>query len=466
MKIKERLVSAFFGAAIESEVKRRLPAASTSVSVDETGWRKLTGGAHRELTTLNKESEIEIAYRLFKTNPLARWIINISAAFICGEGFIIEAKNEDIKKLLTDFWDHPLNDLTVNIPTHVRELSIFGELLFPKFISQYTGKIVLGYIDPANIKTVVVDPENCKVVIGVITKGVNFQDGKRYKTVLNKDAEDFLSPAARAWRENQIAECYYCRIGNLTNEERGQSDLLDIADWLDQYEQLLFDMSEKWSQLNVFVWDLLVEGAGEKELDEAVKRFIRRSGSVHAHNEKVKLDAATPDLKTLDLEAGARLLRNHILGAKSIPSFWYGGAQDSNLAVSQEMSTPTYKSFSERQRVIKSMIETILDDVIVEADNRGMLNKVPEDEKTYTLIAPELSSKDLSKFSASIRDIVQSLALAVTNEWVDKQTATQMFAFCMNMIGYEIDADAVETALKDQNDNKGYEDYLKNEKSN
>lgn len=465
MKLKERLVAAFFGEAIEAEVKRRLPAAS-STSVDETGWRKLTGSAHRELTTVSKEREIEIAYYLFKTNPLARWIINISAAFICGEGFSIESKNEDVKKLLTDFWDHPLNDLTVNLPTHVRELSIFGELLFPKFISQYTGKVVLGYVDPANIKTVVVDPENCKIVIGVITKGVNFQDGRRYKTVLSKDAEDFLSPAARAWRDNQTAECYYCRIGNLTNEERGQSDLLDIADWLDQYEQLLFDMSEKWSQLNVFVWDLLVEGADSNALDEAVKRFTKRSGSVHAHNEKVKLFASAPDLKTFDIEAGARLIRNHILGAKSIPSFWYGGAQDSNLAVSQEMSAPTYKSFSERQRVIKSMIETILDDVIAEADAHGMLKGIADDEKTYTLNVPELSNKDLTKFSTAIRDIVQSLALAITNEWVDKQTATQIFAFCMNMIGYEIDADAVENALKEQDEEKGYEDYLKNEKSN
>ncbi|GER92680.1 hypothetical protein A45J_0398 [hot springs metagenome] len=459
-KLKDRLVAAFLGEAIESEVKRRLPAASSS-SVDETGWRKLTGNVHRDLLIIDKEREIEIAYYLFKTNPLARWIINISAAFICGEGFVIESKNKDVKKLLNDFWDHPLNDLTVNLPIHVRELSIFGELLFPKFVSQYTGKIVLGYIDPANIKTVVVDPENCKIVIGVITKGVNFQDGRRYKTVLKKDAEDFLSPSARAWRDNQNAECYYFRIGNLTNEERGQSDLFDIADWLDQYEQLLFDMSEKWSMLNVFVWDLLVEGADGNTLSEELKRFTKKSGSVYAHNEKVKLEASNPDLKTFDIEAGSRLIRNHILGAKSIPSFWYGGAQDSNLAVSQEMSAPAYKCFSERQRVIKSMIETILDDVIAEADNRGMLKGVAEDEKTYTLSAPELSGKDLSKFSTAIRDLVQSLVLAVTNEWVDKQTATQMFAFCMNMIGYEIDTDAVETALKEQDEKKGYEDYLK-----
>ncbi len=458
MTFKDRLIAAFMGDIIDQKVKERLSAAAATSSLDEdAGWRKLTGNATRELLGVTKAREIEIAYWLWRTNPLGRWIVNIMAAFVCGDGLKIEAKNEDVQKLLNEFWAHPLNNMPLNLSKHTKELAIFGELLFPKFISQYTGKIVLGYIDPANIKTVVTDPENVKIVIGVITSGVDFRDGKKFKTVLPPEAEEFLSPDARSFRDSTSYECFYFSINNLTNEPRGQSDLADIADWLDAYEQFLFDYADKWPLLNTFVWDMIVEGGTEETIKKQMDSFTKKSGSVFGHNEKVKLEPSTPDLKSVDADVGAKLFRNHILGAKSIPSFWYGGAQDSNLAVSQEMSAPAYKMMSERQKIILYIWRYILDDVIREADAHGMLQGVPEDERVYSVNTPELASKDITKFATAIQQLSTSLAQAETNKWLDQNTAVKVFAFCLSMIGYELDVDAIQVELENQDEKLGYE---------
>lgn len=458
MKFKEKIINKLFGDAIEQEVQKRMPAAS--MTDRDEGWRKLTESPERELAGLSKDREIEIAYSLWKTNPLGRWIINIMTAFICGDGFTIEAKNEKIKELLEAFWEHPVNNLKLNLPTHIKELGVFGELLLPKFVSQYTGKVALGYIDPAQIKRIVTDPENIKIVIGVITRGKDFRDGKKFKTVLPPDTEDFLSNDARAFRESCQYECYLDRINNLSNETRGQSDLSEIADWLDIYEQFLFDMSEKWVLLNAFVWDLIVQDGTADSIAEQVKGFTKKSGSVYGHNQKVTLQAATPDLKTFDTETGGKVIRNHILGAKGIPSFWFGGAQDSNLAVSQEMSAPTYKMFSERQKHVIYFWQLICDDVVREADAHGMLKGVTDDERAYKLNTPELASKDITKFASAIAQLTTSLVAAVTSEFIDKDTAVKGFAFALAMIGYEFDVDVVQEKIKEEAETKGYEDYV------
>jgi hypothetical protein len=450
---------------LQAAVETKIQAASISDGMtgrtEDVGWRKLTGNTERELSSMTFEQQAEIAYWLWRTNPLGHWIIEIITAFVAGNGFTIEAENDDIKTLLTNFWEHPANNMPVFIEKHTRELGIFGVLLLPKFTLQYTGKMAVGYVDPANIRKVVTDPQNVKMIIGVITKGSDMQDGRKYKTVLHPEAEEFLSPDARAWRDNCQAECFYHAINNVTNDPMGASDLFEIADWLDAYEQFLFDYADKWPMLNTFVWDMMVEGGDANAIAEQLKNFTKKSGSAFGHNEKVKLEPSTPDLKAVDAEKGAQLFRNHVLGAKSLPSFWYGGAQDSNLAVSQEMSAPTYKMMSARQTVVMSIIYGLLDEVIREADKAGMIKGVPEDQRGYTVNTPELANKDIAKFAQAIQQLSASLVSAETQGWVGKDDALKIFAFCLGLIGYELDIDAVIEAQKEAGDKKGYEDYLK-----
>ena len=81
--------------------------------------------------------------------------------------------------------------------------------------------------------------------------------------------------------------------------------------------------------MRAFFWDVTLENAD----DGAIKSFLKNnppptSGSVRAHNQSVKWEAVSPDLKTTDAANGARLLRNHILGGQTVPEHWYGGGGD------------------------------------------------------------------------------------------------------------------------------------------
>lgn len=456
---RDRAIERFFGDVIEAKVAERLPAAALS-SPDDIGWRKLTGNSGRELISTTQERMIEIAYWLWETNPMGGWMIDLMVAFVLGEGLPYEADDPEVKKILDDFWGNPVNRMDLYFPKHVAELGIFGELMFPAITAQQTGRLYLAYIDPAQIDQVVTDPQNVKMIIGVTLKSTQEGTGRKYRTILPDEAEYVLSSAAQALRESFTdGECFYYAINNVTNSPRGRSDLIRVADWLDAYEQFLFDYADKWPLLNSFVWDLLVEGGQPQEIDDQVKKFTKKSGSVYGHNERIKLNAVTPDLNAVDAEAGARLLRNHILGSRSIPEHWYGGGGDVNRATASEMSAPIFKMLSMRQKTVKYMLQDMFAHAIRKARQAGYARITDDQAKAFSVVTPELDSKDVSKFGAAVQQIAVALIGAETQGWVDKDTARKIFAVTMGFIGIDLDLDAVVKTMAEKKDAAGYEDY-------
>lgn len=464
MKLKDIIVDAVFGGIIESRVVERIKAAS--ITDLESGWRRLTGNSDRELLPTTQARMIEIAYWLWETNPMAGWLIDITVAFILGEGLPYEAKNEDVKKVLDDLWYDPINRMDLYFPKHVTELLIFGELCLPVYTAEQTGKVRLGYIDPASIVDVVTDPENVKVILGVTVSNNLDNEKRRLRTILPKDIDYVLSPKGREVRKSFTdGECFFYAINNVTNSPRGRSELLSTADWLDAYEQFLYDYAEKWPQQNSFTWDLEVTNGDENEVKKHVSAFSKKSGSVFGHNEKVKLNAITPDLKSLDAEKGARLFRNHILGRKGFPEHWFGGGGDVNRATASEMGAPTLKMLTMKQKLVKYILEDIFGYAIEKRRTARTLHVSEEEAGQYSVITPELSEKEITKFSTAVRDVSASLVIAEKQGWVDKDTARQMFAMLGAFLGMEIDVSAVKEAVEKEKSTEGYEDYLNADKN-
>jgi hypothetical protein len=468
MNLKKKLVEVFLGNAIESRVRERLKAASIldPRTVDEIQWRRLTTNAARDLMPTTQDRMIDIAYWLWETNPLAGWLIDITSSFILAEGLPYEAKDAQVKELLDGFWNDPVNKMDLFLPKHVSELHIFGELCMPAFVAQHTGRLRLGYIDPAQIECVLTDPENVKFQIGVLTKryvgdmgGIHVEaDPKKYKIILPEEAEYLLSPTGRQLR-NQMTDgdCFFFSINNVTNSPRGRSSLLSVADWLDVYEQFLFDYGDRWPLLNSFVWDITVTGGDENAIKEQLANFQKKAGSIYGHNEKITLDAKAPTLQAVEAETGARIFRNHIMGRFGYPEHWYGGGGDVNRATAAEMDLPAMKMVSNKQNYVKYLLESILGYQIFTAQQAGYLRNK---DAAFSVVTPFMQTKDLSKYGATIQQVAISLQVAEQNEWLDKDTARKLFATIMAFIGVDIDLEEVKKAIQNQDQTAGYQDYL------
>ena len=449
----------FFSGEIERQVAERLPAA-VGQNLSMLGWRKLTGAPTRELPMMDQARAIEVAYWLWKTNPLGKWIIEVVTAHVASKGLPISCKNDQVKQVLADFWDDPVNRMDLHWENFVRELGIYGEQCWPVSVAEQTGRVRLGYIDPAWIQEVYADPQNVKIKIG-LTVGSPDGGGKarKYKIVLDAESEGFLSDDAKGLREGfEDGSCFFFTINALTNEMRGTSDLFTVADHLDGYEQFMYDSSEKWAQFNAFFYDVEVAGASDKDLEDRRSLFTPpKTGGAFIHNEKVKAQAVAPDMKAPDSQVAARLHRNHILGSLGLPEHWFGGGGDVNRATASEMDGPAKKIIGNRQEKVKNMLEVMCDYVIASAVSARYLTDVPECELyDYEVQTPEVSDKDVAKLGAMLEQVTRALTAAQTQKWIDEDEAAKAFAFFLAFVGYEYDPDSTEATPE-------YADYKKDQ---
>ncbi len=459
--IKQMVFDGLFGAEIQTRVEAALKAAPVSVNdKDETGWRKLTGNKVRNLSPVKQERMYEIAVHLWENTPLGKWIIEILKDFLVAEGLPFEAENEEVSKAIEKFWYDPLNQMDVYLEKHVREQWLFGVLCLPAFTAKNSGQLRLGYIDPAQIKEVVTDPGNVKMVIGVILKDEQGQEGMKLKTILPSGAEDILTKKATALRDSYTdGECFYSAVNNLTNNPMGRSELLVSADWIDAYEQFLFDATDKWTLLNSFLWDVTVKGGTKESIKEQTDNLTKKAGSIFGHNENVTLQAITPDLKTQDVDTGAKTVRNHILGAHGYPSFWFGGGEDANRALGVEMGTPAFKMLSSKQRAFKALLELIIQTVIDRKRAARALVCSDEDATNWSVVLPELTTKDITKTSSAFQQVMASLAIAIQQEILDTVTARKICLVLVGALGIEIDEQDIEDRLKEEIANREQKDY-------
>ncbi|MDA8137992.1 MAG: hypothetical protein M0036_04990 [Desulfobacteraceae bacterium] len=458
MNLRAALVQKLFGDEIERQVAERLPAA-VGLQLDQIGWRRLTGAPTRELAMMDQARAIEVAYWLWKTNPLAKWIVEVVVAHVAAKGMPITCRNNEVKKIVEDFWYDPVNRMDLNWERFIREMGIYGELCWPVAVAEQTGRVRMGYIDPAYIQEVFCDPHNVRIKIGVTIGGTNADLQRRLAIVIDDENEDFLSEDGRALRRTFTdGECFLFTVNALTNEMRGTSDLFTVADHLDNYEQFLFDSGDKHRRFNSFFYDITVTGADEKKLaSERADYEPPRTGGAFIHNEKVTAQAVNPDFKADDSQTAARLHRNHILGSVGLPEHWFGGGGDVNRATAGEMDAPARKIITNRQETVKNMLEVMVDYVIAKAVAARYLTGVPEDELyDYEVQTPDISEKDVAKLSTMLQQVSASLAVAETQEWISKEEARKAFAYFLGFVGYEYNPEAVEIA-------PGYEDYKKAE---
>jgi len=433
-----------------------------TIDADEDQWRPLTGDTNRDLSPVTQRRMREMAVYLWESNLLANRLIELPLAYLLAEGVDLRVGDDESQKTINRFWRDPINQMDIKLAKKMRELALYGEQCYPTFVNEHSGHVRLGYLDPALIETVVMDPDNPEQPIGIVTckdrKGV----AHRYKVIIN-GPEDVFTQRTTAIRDTFTdGEAFYFTINDLSNGRRGRSDLLAQADWLDGYDQFLFGELDRAQFMRAFVWDVELKGATPEEVKARAREIAPPSpGSVRVHNDAEAWNAVTPGLQAQESSENARLFRNHVLGGRTIPEHWYGGGGDVNRAVGAEMGEPTFKTFSMRQRDAKHILETIGVYVLrmkYLADHNGQEPDLEDDAFEVEAVFPEMTARDTSKYAAALQQVVIAASLALEKRLITQETAVKIINAISGRLGIEIDAEdelkntAAAGAKDDEND--------------
>ena len=123
----------------------------------EIGFRRLTARSDKELTPASWQKQMAVAHFLWLQNPMAYRILELVADFVVGDGFLYEAEDPEVDKIIDRFWTDPDNDLDMTQFDRYMELITFGTLVIRNFVNPVNGHVKLSPVDPSWIVEVVPD---------------------------------------------------------------------------------------------------------------------------------------------------------------------------------------------------------------------------------------------------------------------------------------------------------------------
>jgi len=327
---------------------------------------------------------------------------------------------------------------------------------WPVFVDEYTGMVRLGYLDPRNIKEVIVDPLNCETAIGITWKvGL---DEYQAKTLLDETA---ISDQAKAKRDTFTdGQVFYFAVNKLSNATRGLSDLLPVMDAIDVLDRLLFNRAEKVEVLSNYWVDVVMPGATQEEVDAFLAGSgaqMPKPGRVNAHNDRLQYDIMAPKLEAYQFQTDFNLIRNYIGFGVGFPEHWLGEGGDVNRATALEMGDPANKRLRSRQAEIEAIMRYIFDYVIETGKEAGEIPK--EADTTVNVAFPELSPKDLEQHAKVLQLTAQALIQLKIDGDIDETHVRDMLQVVAQPFGVEWTFEDMETAA--QESWAGYTDMLK-----
>lgn len=504
-------------------------------------FNRLSQGT-RELNPLQHQRSIELAYLLYESNPLGKAIVETTRDFVLGDDPTVTVTEEDDaarqeqQSVINRFWDDSINLFNIKLPNKVMELGLYGEQCYPVEINPVDGSVRLGYIDPAAIQKVLVDPRNVERELAIITyvrdvsgmpeekwykiiapdenpnsewfgrlRGISMEgpslhnqnddqgaDGAAFDPSVVQSGDQangngsarsgFLGdrdanvaptgmgnsgrdPASVYWYDTEgrlcshkvAGSCFYFTVNKVSNATRGRSDMLSLIDWVDAYDQLLFNEVDRGLLLKAFIWDVSLEGYNDNQIAEYKKANPQpRPGAVRYHNNRVVWQAVTPDLKAADSKEAADLILSYIATGARLPKTWLAGTMDVNKATAQELSTPALVRLSGRQKLIKWIIFHILTFVLDQAEIKGTIKKRAKEKgflspKLWAMHVnlPDLKQTNQIAVAQAINNIVVGLGLAVQQGMIDLVLARECVVMFIQQMGVEVNLTELNDKMKD-----------------
>ena len=443
-------------------------------------WQPLASrGKTNNLPKLSQQQSTEFAHYFYKSNPIAKRIIDLTAEYVVGDGIKYVAEDPKVQEILDAHWADGTNNWSINQFTRVRDLGLTGELCIPAYVNPNNGHVTLGNIDTSLIDDIIEDPENnMKQHLVVLRRMPNEDHRRAYKVIDCSNAEfgtkefgrlvglntdtitggefkvgDVIEPRNGSGYGDKVlisGACFFFTINNPMTANRGWSDLLPDMDWIDAHDQFLFSSVEKAIESSKYVLDITLQGKNEQQIREWLRnQRPLKPGERFAHNENVTQEFKTPDLRLEDSASLASVLKNHVLAGAGLPPVWFAETLGSR-ASAPEMTEPAYRHLRMRQRYIAHIMTKIfryvLDQSIIHGrlrqDGRRADRSLAEIESaSFYLRMPEVSIRDQRANAIAIKSISNALKDAIGNGFMEQEEAQRIFKRYLGMSGIDMDKD-------------------------
>lgn len=387
-------------------------------------WRRLSDNWYQKDVIPSTYLELHNAcYEAYNANPLAFAVIEITTSFVLGKGVTIAAHDPAVQKVLMDFWHDPSNHMEERVYGLCTELALYGEQFIRFFVAPYSGRVQIRQLDPSLIDQIETDPDDIETPLRFhrrpIGPSATLPGSPPIITATDEQNPDGV------WYTAGDEVVQFC-INKVSNAKRGKSDLATLLPWLRRYKDWLTDRVRINKYKSAFLWDVELSGADRKAIErkKAEYSYPPEPGSVIIHNEAETWTAVKPEINANEAAEDGRAIKLMVAVGCQLPEHFLSDGDNSNLATAKEMGLPTFLKFQRRQHILRSMLRTILDRVLLEAHKAGTVSPTLDD--SYDILFPEIDVADHQTLASAAQLLVTALTTAKAQGWISDETAMRM----------------------------------------
>jgi hypothetical protein len=412
---------------------------------DDRYFTQLNQGTFMDLPVGTQQKVQRLALLSYRKNAMAFSATEVKNDFCVGTGVRVVAADEKLQEMLDEFWQH--NEWDDKMSERTRALSLFGEQLLPAIIRPEDGMVTITSISPLKIAQVIRSDDDAEELVAVDVFKGSVASGSPFSVGLVQDAEKVRWEIVRRLPHGDLGpyeegrdgkQAFFFTINRVAGATRGTPDLCSSMDWLEGIDGMIFALMERAEMTQDVVFDLQYDGANAEELRRYAKNFASalRSGGIFAHNEKTNLAIQTPNLVASDASSMIDILKQQVYAGTRLAGLYLGSGADLTRSSAAELSIPVAKHFETRQAVIQRMLRKIIDFQLQEWRRRGRLDDI-EDQR-YQVVLPRIFLKDLSTISSALQLTSIALQLAVQNDWVTNDEASNAFRKILEALGTDV----------------------------
>lgn len=371
------------------------------------GFRRVgAAGSRREVPRYTAEKARTLSVHGYRVNPMARAIIDTYVAFCVGDsGVKLSSTSPEVEPFARRFWDDPRNQLGTSQEMLLRSHMLLGETAFELMVAEMSGATRIAYLAPESIAGVSLEANNPlwpKTLHIAQTSGQTVD----LPIVQIDEFTELRTGDAMFWADWKA----------VVSDRRGFPFLGPVLDWLDAYDQVLWNLVDRTALARYMVWDVTVDG-DQDDIDRVIAArggtHVPRSGTAEFHNGKVTWKPMQHQTGAQEDRTTASAALTNLAAGAGLSKPWLADPEDANRATSLTMAEPVRRRVGGVQKVwlghMTELVRFQIDQLVARGripatvavvNQAGDAQQVPASE-TVRVLGPEIAASD-AKLNAEI----------------------------------------------------------------
>jgi hypothetical protein len=347
----------------------------------------------RDRLSYEREKMLTQAMNTWRSNPIARRIIELTTEFTVGNGMRFTCPHPAAEAFLQAFWSHPLNALDEQIPEWADEAWRSGDL-FILFSLDAGGMPYVRAIPSENITEIQRRENDYRQEVAYLR---GFADQEPYAAYDPETAQE--SFVLHFPLNRPVGACF------------GESDLVPLLYWIDLYRAWLEDRARQNHFRQQFAYVLQRKFASQAEKDAYLRSFSRQiprqTGGVLLLDPEESLTTVFPNLAAYEAGEDGLALKRMIATGAGIPLHYLAEPEGSTRTTAEAAGTPAFRRFKRRQEYLCLVVRRVLE--VALSLRRRVEVHIPA-QVPVEVSAADVTERDNATLALAAQRIVSALA--------------------------------------------------------